>query len=117
MSRDLDQVIADARGELPVLRKHGQGVLADAIEVILQEVADASEDYRRFVSEADAILRSGHKEPWFRQRFAEWERQGHARRERGQRYYRLLIVPRRARLSASREAGRRAARRQGDEAE
>lgn len=110
MTRDLDQVISDARSELPILRKHGHDTVAAALEKLLDDVAEASEDYRRFVAEEDAMLRSGHRAPWFRQRYPEWERQGHAKMIRGRRHYRLVIVPRRARLAEAREAGRRAAR-------
>lgn len=110
MAETLEQVLADARGEAAVLRRHGQETTAAAIDGIVDRVKDAAEDYITWLSEADAAMRSGHHVKWLRARFAEWEQSGHARKERGRRYYRQLIVPLRANTSAAYEAGREAAR-------
>lgn len=110
IASDLTQVLTDARGELPVLRKHGQHAIADAMEALIAQVDAATESFRRFIPEADASLRSGRSVRWWRQQYAALEREGHARTERGQRLYRLLIVPTRARTSDARSRGRDAAR-------
>lgn len=98
MARSLEQVLADAEGELPVLRKHGSSAIADAIERLCAEVRQAAEDYMVWLSESDAVLASDHSAAWFRARFAGWQRQGLARwnpRNQRERQYRALIVPRR----------------------
>ena len=111
MGADLTQILADARGEAAVLRRAGHPAQADSIEKLCDQVSDATEEYRTFLSESDAILQSAKAKAWFRSRFPEWEREGNARRiARGEREYRQIIVPRRANVSAAREAGARAAR-------
>lgn len=115
-AKTLEQVLADALGELPVLRKHGQGGIADAIERLCAEVADATEDYRHWLSERDAILKSGKKAPWLRNHFPAWERQGLARwdpNDKRARQYRELIIPARTNVAALRADARSAARGEG----
>jgi hypothetical protein len=109
MTRTLDEVLADHREEAAVLRKHKQFSTAEAIERICDEVAVQTEEWRRFLSEGEAILRSGHTREWLRSRFPGWEQNGHARRNGTQRQYRMCVVPARANTSAAYEAGRRAA--------
>lgn len=109
----LEQVLADARGELPVLRKHGQDAIADAIARLCDEIAEAAEPFTRWLSEKEAVLGSDHAAPWFRQRFAAWERQGLARwspRNKQERQYLACIVPQRADVRSARQDGVRAAR-------
>lgn len=114
--KSLEQVLADWREELPVLRKHGQHALADAIERFADEVADATEEYRSWLSERDAILKSGKKAPWLRNHFPAWERQGLARwdpSDKRARQYRDLIIPARTNVAALRADARQAARGEG----
>ena len=111
--KQLEQVLADALGELPVLRKHGQNALADAIEQLCQEVADATEDYRRWLSEGDAMIRSGKGRYWLRARFGDWARNDLARwspKNARAREYRALIVPQRSDLERLRADAKAAAR-------
>lgn len=109
---DLDQVLADMRGEAAVLRRAGHREQADAYERFAALVADATEDYRTFLTEPQAALRSGKSRDWLRARFAGWLADGNAREghRRGEREYRQVVIPRRANLEAAREAGRRAGR-------
>lgn len=102
----LDEVLADERGQAQVLRHNGHGHDAMLIERICDRVANASEEYRRFLTEAEAELRSARSVEWIRGRRAEWEAQGHAKKENGRWYYRMLVIPQRANLSAIREEGR-----------
>jgi hypothetical protein len=111
MTPTLEQVIADYRGDLAVLRKHAETVRVDLIEQILDAVKESAADYLTFISEDDARLRSGHTVEWLRARFAQWARDGHAKIERRQRWYRAVVVERRADVAAAREAGRIAGRR------
>lgn len=98
MTVTLEQVLADARGELPILRKHGAGQVADAIETLCDQVSRAAEAYLTWLSEPEAAIVSGKSRDWLRHRFARWERDGHARiapNNKRQRQYRLVILPKR----------------------
>lgn len=111
--KTIEQVLADARGEAAVLRKHGQEAIADAIDRICDDVAEATEDYRNWLTETDAMLRSGHTRAWLRNRFPAWERQGMARwspKNAAAREFRALMVPQRTNLAALRADARMAAR-------
>ena len=117
MTRTLEQVLADAREEAAVLRKHRQDALADALDKLCDEFAQAAEPFTRWLSETEAVLASPHAGAWFRQRFRAWESQGLARwnpRHKAERQYLSVIVPRRVRPDTIREEARRAAR--GDNA-
>lgn len=104
---DLSQVLADALGDAAVLRRSGHVPQADTIERLVAEVRRAAEDFLTFVAERDAKLASGRSVEWLRCKFREWEPQGHAKMIDGVRYYRLIILPRRANLVEARQAGRR----------
>ena len=106
----LEQVLADYRGDAQVLRRRGHAHDAELIEMICDAVAAAAEDYLRWITEDEAMLRSARSRAWLRGQFAEWERQGLARRDGKRRLYRMIAVPLRANLTAAAAAGRAAAR-------
>jgi len=106
----LDQVLADEREQAAILRRNGHGHDAALIERICDKVAEATEEFRRWLSESDAMLRSGKSQAWLRARFPGWEAQGYARRAGRQREYLMVVVPQRVHTSASYEEGRRAGR-------
>ncbi len=108
----LEQLLADWRGDAQVLRRRGHDREADQLEWFADAVARAAEDYLRWLSEDEALLRSGRSRGWLRSQFPEWQRAGHARRDgrkRRKRWYRMLVIPQRANPLAARESGRRAA--------
>jgi hypothetical protein len=105
----LEQVLADERGQAQVLRHNGHAHDADLIERVCDRVSRSAEEYLRFLSEPDARLRTNRSVEYLRNRFSEWESQGHAYKKGTTRYYRMLVLPPRANLSAAREEGRRAA--------
>jgi hypothetical protein len=107
--RTLSQVLADQRAELPVLRKHGQTTLADAIERLCDDVAEAGSLFLEYLSEPEAQLRSGKSTAWLRRRFPEWQRQGLARLRNGAREYLKVVVPHALDVDALRADARRAA--------
>lgn len=108
---DLSQVLADAREDAALLRKHGHPEQADSIAKLCDAVAESARDYLWWLSESEAVLRSGRAIRWLRTRFREWESTGNARRDgKGTRQYRALVIPQRVHKSAAREAGREAAR-------
>jgi len=104
----LEQVIADWRESAQALRRAGHGPTAELVDRIAREVEAAAEDYLRWLSEDDAVLRSGRRRAWLRARFPEWERAGNARRDGRKRLYRMVVVPQGADTLTAREAGRRA---------
>lgn len=103
----LEQVLADAREEAAVLKRAGHPVQAQGIDRLCTAVADAAEDYLTWLTESDARLQSGWSVERLRGQFARWLDQGLARMNGKRREYRALIIPRRANVSAAREAGRR----------
>lgn len=107
---DLAQVIADARGEAAVLRRRGAVAMADALDEFADRASAAAEDYLTFVTEPQALLR-GAKLAFLRRNFATWAEDGHARKVKGVREYRALMLPRVTPASVAREAGRRGVRR------
>ena len=107
--RPLEQVLSDWRGDAQVLRRQGHDSEAELIERFAEDVARAAEDYLRWLSEEEALLRSGRSRKWLRSHFPEWERAGQARRDKRRRSYRMLAIPQRANAVAAQEAGRRAA--------
>lgn len=115
MAQTLEEVLTELGEEAKVLAKYGDERGATLIKGIVKRVRDAAEDYLTWLSEGDAQLWTGHSAAWLRARFAEWERGGHAKKERGRRYYRAVVLPHRANLSAAyadgRAAGEAAARR------
>lgn len=109
---DLAQILTDARGDLAVLRKHGASVPIERVAEIIDGLAEAAYPFVTYISETDAIVRSDHRAPWFRQRFDDWARQGYARmnpRRPRERQYLLAIVPLRHDVEAVREDARRTA--------
>ena len=107
--RPLEQVLADWRERIAATPR-GAMLPTDTVEQVLREVADAAEDFLTFISEREAELRSGHRAPWWRARYALLAEQGHAMRRGRTRYYRRCVVPRRADLEGARAAGRRGER-------
>jgi hypothetical protein len=105
----LDQVIADARGQAAVLRTYGAGDVADALERLCEQVAEAAAPFLEYQNEQEAMLSSGRSQAWLRTRFPEWERRGLARMVRGRREYLKVVVPQDLNLDAVRADARRAA--------
>lgn len=108
---DLASVLADALEESGVLRRNGHPEQADTIVRLCDAVRESARDYLWWLSESEALLRSGRSLRWLRTHYREWESTGNARRDaKGQRHYRALVVPQRVHKSAAREAGKEAAR-------
>jgi len=109
--RPLEQVVADWREEAKIFRKRGIPRLAKVIEQLLDDVcaADGIEEHMRWISEEEAMLRSGRSLAWLRAQFPDWEQLRYARRDGKKRQYRMFIVPRRPNIAAAAAAGRQAA--------
>jgi hypothetical protein len=106
----LEEVLADADEQAQILRRSGYERHADSIAELVSAVRGAAREFLEFAPETEAMLFSGQTRNWLRDRFAGWERRGHAKKEKGMRYYRLCVLPRRAEPARAREAGRAAAR-------
>lgn len=106
----LEDILIDELRQADVLRRNGHGTEADIIERIVGRVDVATEEFRTFVPETDARLRTNKSSAWLRSRYAGWATAGHAKTVNNVRQYRLVVLPVRADVIAAREAGRRAAR-------
>jgi hypothetical protein len=82
-----------------VLRANGQSGQATSIERVCTAVAKSATLYLEWVSERDAIARSGQSANWFRTRFPMWKEDDLAELRGKLRFYRGVIVPRKVRLS------------------
>lgn len=110
MTEALEQVIADARGELPVLEKRNGSWGPKDIREFVDRVALAAEEWMTWLSEGDAAIRAGYSETWVRARFEQLRREGHARLNGRSRQYRQCAIPRRANVQHAAARGRDAAR-------
>lgn len=91
---DLAQVIADAREEAAVLRRSGNVGQAEYVELLLDRVSRAAEDYLTWLNEGQAIIKSGLAERTLRRRFRELQDCGLARyNAKREREYRACAVP------------------------
>jgi hypothetical protein len=110
--RSAELVLADWRETAAVLRAAGHTHDAELYDRCASEIS-AAEPVRsalEWLSEGDAMLRSGYKVEYFRSRFHEWERQGLAEKRHRVRYYRAIVVSQRRLASVARLAGLRGER-------
>lgn len=111
--RELEQVLADYRGEAQCLRANGHAAQAESIERVCTHVAEAMEAYLDWLTEDQARTRSDRSLDFLRARFPIWETAGLARwsaTKPRRRQYRRLIIPLRANLEAARAQADRMAR-------
>lgn len=106
----LDQVLADARQEVVILRSHGNKLQAKTLERFADLVAECMADYLAWLSEDRATLYTGLKAPALRSRFPSLEERGLAKWDEGgrRRLYRRIGLEHRGNSEAAREEGRRA---------
>ena len=90
-------------------RVTGQNPIAELIQKMCEWFALSTEEYRRWLTEPEAVLQSGRSKKWLRSQFPTWESSGHARQEGPKRLYRMVVIPTRGSAHSSFEAGRRAA--------
>lgn len=108
--RDLATMFGDAEEEAAILDANKATFATSRVRELLREFRAAAADYITWISEREAMIRSGHKEPWLRKQFPTWERMGHAKlNDRGQRLYLRLIVPLRSDDATIRAAAAHAA--------
>jgi hypothetical protein len=109
--RTLEEVLREAREEAKVLDRAGAAMSVRRFEQWLLLIENSTAEFREFMSEGSATLRSGKSVAWFRSRFDDWRAQGLARYNpkttRKERQYRSMIVPMRVHLETVREQARR----------
>jgi hypothetical protein len=111
--KQLEQVLADWRERATGARRVRDERVADLLDELCNDIAEATEDYRKWLSESDAMIRSGKGRYWLRARFGEWAHNDLARwspKNAKAREYRALIVPQRTNMAALAADARRAAR-------
>ena len=107
---DLEQVLANWRGDAAVLRARKHDRDAELIETLCAEVALAAEEWLTFIDEGRAAIHSGRTEATIRAKYETLARRGHARTVNGRRQYRQCMIEQRAQIDQAAERGREAAR-------
>lgn len=107
---DLAQLLADVREEATILEANHAAMSVARVRQLVADVERAAEEWLTWLSEGDAMVRTGYSVPWLRARFDAWARDGHARLVGRARQYRACVLPRRANTQAAAERGREAAR-------
>jgi hypothetical protein len=109
MRTPLEQVLSDLLGEASVADRLGHPHDAKLLRRVVGLVKESSaEEYLTWLSEKEAVLRSGKRVEWLRKRFPGWERQQLARLNGRHRQYRMAALPPAVNLDAARAQGRRA---------
>lgn len=93
---NLNAVLQAWLADAALIASYGMEREAGIIGAVVRDVEEAAEAYLRFISEKDAMLRSGHTDEWLRMRFEAWEREGNARKNPSnsrERQYRMFVVP------------------------
>jgi hypothetical protein len=105
-TRDLNQILADAREEAKIIGRMGNAQQAEYLTSLLDRIQDATEDYLLWLSEEKAQLKSGLSARTLRRRFKELYDCGLARYNvKHQREYRSVAIPSRPEVEqAKREA-------------
>lgn len=109
----LEQVIADEREDLEILRRKGYERDAERIGKVLDRIAKAAQPFTDWLNEREAALRSARSVAWIREQFPALESQGLARwnpNRPSERQFLRCAIPQRANTSAAREAGARGER-------
>lgn len=107
---DLAQLLADVREEATILEANHAAMSVARVRQLLTDVEAAAEEWLLWLSEGDAMVRTGFSAAWLRARFDAWAREGHARLAGRARQYRACVLPRRANTEQAAAKGRLAAR-------
>lgn len=99
----LEQILAETRSDANALRRCGDRRLADVMETICGNVEASAADWLTWLSETEALSRSGKSLDYLRARRDQWAVDGLARKDGRRWFYRRAIVPR-SRLSGIQRA-------------
>ncbi len=93
-TRDLGQILADAREEAKIIARMGNTQQATYLTDLLDKIGEATEDYNTWLSEEKANVKSGLSYRTLRRRFKELFDCGLARYNmKHQREYRSVAIP------------------------
>lgn len=107
MTETLEQVLIDVREDVRGIGTKTDAVKVDYVHSILDRINEAAEDFTVWLSEADAMLKSGLSERTLRRRFREMVDCGTARyAKNGGREFLAKCIPQRPNLTAARARGR-----------
>jgi hypothetical protein len=103
MSRELGQIVADAREEAKIIARMGNAQQAVYLNALLDSITEAAEDYLTWLSEEKAQIKSGLSYRTLRRRFRELHECELARyNAKGDREYRSVAIPSRPEVAAAR---------------
>ena len=105
----IEQVLADLRERVTMLRVEGHPVQAASVERAVEQLAAVLPEYLVVLSEGEAMTYTGRSLAYLRARFGAWHTRGLAEWRGRVRYYRRCVLEHRGNADIAREAGRRAA--------
>lgn len=93
---DLEEVLARWRSDAAVLRRNDIKANASVLERCHHEVELAAADYLTWLTEEQAMDKSGRTRDWLRTRWGGWQMDGNAKLDPSQkrRLYRSCAIPR-----------------------
>lgn len=103
---DLSQLLIDKREEVAMLARAHASVQPEYLTELLDEFKAASEDFITWLSESDAMLKSGLSERTLRRRFREMLECGTARWGKTGREFLSKCIPPRPDVAAAHARGR-----------
>lgn len=97
MSRSIEDVISDLRGEAATLRRNGHAAQAASMERVLDELTShpLMRDVLTWLDEGAAQSRSAKGVDFLRGKFGQWAEDRLAEQRGRRRYYRRIAIPRR----------------------
>lgn len=108
--RRLEEVLADHREQAAILEAHGRRAQALSARRVCDDVRECMLDYLTWLSEAEAMSRSGRGTEYLRSRFGDWAAQGMAEFRGRSRFYRSCVIPVRHNADLARAEAQRMAR-------
>jgi hypothetical protein len=106
-----EEAMAEAWGEVSLMRRYGSAAAADKWGALLGNIRDSLPEYSDYLTETEATTYSGRTAEWLRARYLQWEARGMAKRVGRLRHYRRCVLEHRGNLIAAKEAGRLAVKR------
>lgn len=107
---ELETVLADMASDADALDRTGNVKQGEYLRASITRIRQAAEEWLTWLSEPEALIRSGFKLDWLRGRFETLRREGHARLVGRNRQYRQCAIPRKANTVSAANRGRAAAR-------
>ena len=93
---ELEEVLARWRSDAAVLRRNDVKANASVLERCIHDVESAAMDYLTWLTEEQAMAKSGRSREWLQKRWDAWRTDGNANLDRNQkrRLYRSCVIPR-----------------------